>query len=781
MVDDSACGSPSPAAIGEDAPSGRELYGHSRNSVPGVRHRLEDHLRGSAALAGRFGEVFGASELAAYLALIHDVGKGACAWQDRLLAVEREGGGRVGVGHKHAGTWLANKYTQLPFGAVVFGHHGGMPDMEKLKDELWRAMPGGDEAGRVEEAIRAVESVVPEIHPNPSPPLPAWLRKIPAEKARHGLDLLVRILFSCVVDADYLDTAAHFDGTAVRVHEPADMAALLKRYETRRATMLAGREPSPVDALRQQVYEQAYAAASGEPGVYVLHVPTGGAKTLAAGAFALRHAAVHGKGRVILAVPFISITEQNAAVYRDLLDPDPDSGEEAVVLEHHSAVDLDSEERLQGLTDEQQAEWEKRAHTARLAAENWDAPFVVTTTVRLFESLFSHRPSQMRRLHRLAGSVLVLDEVQELPDRLLAPILSGLRGLADHFGVTVLLVSATQPSFWDLPTWEGLERREIVDEPARLFEALRRVDYEWRTGEEVTLETIAAEAAEFKQVLTVVNATKDAARFHRHLEQRATPGTAVLHLSTRMTAGHRREVIAEIKKLLKEGSDVQVVSTRLIEAGVDLDFPRVYRAWAPAESLQQAAGRCNRDGHLHRGIVVVFRPSDGKQPRAAAYGAALDASEAHFGPGVSDPDDLEALKDYYTLRYALQKATPGSGLGAEVDELRRRLNFPLVDHSFQMIENGLSTPVVVVRREADREDIEAAVAELRNPNRPCGPQVLRDLQPHTASLPRHEAESALRSGLAEPVTGDLVLWHGTYHGQRGLDPDEPEDRTEFNL
>ncbi|MFC9742689.1 CRISPR-associated endonuclease Cas3'' [Streptomyces noursei] len=759
--------------------SDRELFAHSRSSA-GVWHLLEEHLRGSASLARRFGEVSGCGELAGYLALIHDVGKGACVWQDRLRAVDRDGGGRVGVGHKHAGTFLAQKYTKLPFGAVVFGHHGGMPDMERLKDELVRAMAGGEEAQQVVEAIRAVEAVVPEIHPDPRPALPGWLGA-PSGQGRLGLDLLVRMLFSCVVDADFLDTAAHFDGAAVRLREPVEMAALAERYESRRAKLLAVRDPSPVDAIRERVYEQACVAASGEPGMYVLHVPTGGAKTMAAGAFALRHAAANGMRRVVLAVPFISITEQNAAVYRDLLDPDASSDEEAVVLEHHSAVDLDSGDLLKGLTQEQRDELKARAHTARLAAENWDAPFVVTTTVRLFESLFSHKPSQMRRLHRLAGSVIVLDEVQALPDRLLIPILSVLRGLVDHFGATVVLASATQPSFWRLPTWEGLERRAIVDDPAQLFEELRRVDYEWRFGEEVTLEAIAAEAAAYEQVLTVVNTTTDAARFHRHLEGRVARGADMLHLSTRMTADHRREVIAGIKESLTRGWPVQVVSTSLIEAGVDLDFPRVYRAWAPAESMQQAAGRCNRDGHLHRGTVVIFQPSDGKQPRSKAYQAALNASEAHFGPGRSAPDELDALERYYPLRYALQQGTPDSGLGTEIEDLRRSLKFPEVDHRFQMIEDELSTPVVVIRREPDREPIESAIARLQDPDRPCGPEVLRSLQPHTANLPRGEAEAALRAGLATPITGDLLLWEGAYHAQRGLDPDAPEDRYAFNL
>uniref|UniRef100_UPI002FDBE829 CRISPR-associated helicase/endonuclease Cas3 n=1 Tax=Streptomyces sp. IBSBF 2806 TaxID=2903529 RepID=UPI002FDBE829 len=691
---------------------------------------------------------------------------------------------RVGVGHKHAGTVLAERYTQLACAAVVFGHHGGLPDLERLRDELHKGRPGGVEAARVEEAIRAVERIVPEIHRSSRIAPPGWLLDLPKREQRLGLDLLVRMLFSCVVDADYLDTSAHFGGAPARVGEPVDMAMLAKRYDARRERYLAGRKPSPVDALRQSVYEQACAAAAGEPGVYVLQVPTGGAKTMAAGAFALRHAARHGKRRVVLAVPFISITEQNAAVYRNLLDPEEAAdGEPAVVLEHHSAVDLDAQEAAFGeLAEEQREALRQRVRTAKLAAENWDAPFVVTTTVRLFESLFSHRPSQMRRLHNLAGSVIVLDEVQALPDRLLAPILSGLRGLVDHFGVTVMLVSATQPSFWELSAWKGLERKAIIDDPAALFDSLRRVQYEWRTGQDVTLESIAREAATHPQALTVVATTRDAARFHRCVEAACARGP-VLHLSTRMTGAHRRETIARIRDLLGRGAPVQVVSTSLIEAGVDVDFPRVYRAWAPAESLQQAAGRCNRDGRLTSGAVIVFEPADGGRPRSAEYRAAVQAGEQFFGPQpLAAPDDLDALHDYYRRRYAYQQGgDPEAGLGAQIQKLRSALDFPQVDREFQMIEDEHSVPVVVVRHERDREQIEQAVAQLADPLRPGGPEVLRSLQQHTASLPKREADAALRCGLAVPVTGDLLLWHGAYHERRGLDPDEPEDRSAYGV
>lgn len=758
------------------------LYAHSVSSVSRLRHTLEDHLRGSAFLARRFGHVFGAGDLASYLALVHDVGKGACAWQDKLQVAERHGG-KVGVPHKHAGTWLVSEYLPWQFGSVVFGHHGGLPDLERLRAEVKKAQSGDPVAVQVAEAVRRVERVVPEIHPDPRPVPPSWLTDLPPAAGKLGLDLLLRMLFSCVVDADFLDTQAHFagDGSA-RVREPADMGALVERYEARRVGKFSGRERSVVGEVRQRVYEQACAAAENQPGMYVLHVPTGGAKTMAAGGFALRHAAAHGMRRVVVAVPFISVTEQNASVYRELLDPEPSTGEEPVVLEHHSAVDLDAEVKRDGLTEEQVRRAEDQARTAKLAAENWDAPFVVTTTVRLFESLFSHKPSAMRRLHNLAGSVIVLDEVQALPDRLLTPILSALRGLVEHFGVTVVLASATQPSLWNLEGWNGLERREVVDDPGGLFEVLRRVRYEWRTGEDMTLEIVAADAARHRQALTVVGATKDAAHFHRCLTEEAGPGTEVLHLSTRMSAGHRREIITRIKDLLDKGAAVQVVSTSLIEAGVDLDFPRVYRAWAPPESLQQAAGRCNRDGRLPGlGTVVVFRASDARQPADASYKAAVDAGGHYIGPGLADPDDLKALGRYYPLRYRLQQAAPGSGLGEEIEELRRSLNFPEVDRNFQMIEDGLHRPVIVIRTKEEREAIESAVRRLRAPYPPCGPEVLRSLQDHIASLPRREAEEGLRDGLAEAVIGDLLLWTGAYHPRRGLDPEEKEDRGSYSF
>ncbi|MCW8219874.1 CRISPR-associated endonuclease Cas3'' [Streptomyces griseolus] len=751
--------------------SSRQLYAHSRSPVSGARHELTDHLRESAVLARRFGDVFGAGELAEYLALVHDVGKGCCAWQDGLLQRAEPEGKPVGIPHKEAGARLAAKYAGLPFAAVVQGHHGGLPDQQKIKDVLTALQGSGPDAEAAREATRRVAGLVPEIVRTGPVVLPPWVSALRGAAARTEVDLLVRMVFSCLVDADFLDTSAHFDGrVAPRLAPARDMALLSQRFEERRAAFLAKRPASPVDEIRGRVFAEAVAAAAREPGMYVLHAPTGGAKTIAAGGFALRHAARHGMRRVVFAVPFISITQQNAAVYRSLLDPlEEDADSEPVVLEHHSSVSLDE--------DSDEGTW------ARLAAENWDAPVVVTTMVQLFQSLFSAKPSAMRKLHRLAGAVIVLDEVQALPDRLLNPILSVLRGLVERYGATVVLASATQPDFWSLSKLDGVPRHGMVEDVPGLFDELRRVTYEWQLGDDVTWQSVAEDIEERAdcQVLAVVNTTRDSAHLHRLLTECPSAPGPVLHLSTRMTAEHRREVIERIRTHLKEHLPVRLVSTSLIEAGVDVDFPSVYRAWAPAESLQQAAGRCNRDSRMHEpGTVVVFRPADGGTPKDLSYLAALEATAEFFGPyPLADPDDLKALAGYYAKRYALQGED--HAMGERIEELRRAWDFPQVAREFRMIDDVYGQSVVVVRSQKTAEEQDAIWADihrLRAPY-PSGPECLRRLQPHTATLPRHEVAEALRTGLAEPVVGDLVVWRGHYDEVRGLDPEDREDSSAF--
>jgi CRISPR-associated endonuclease/helicase Cas3 len=683
--------------------------------------------------------------------LVHDVGKASCAWQAGLAAAE-EAGGRVGTDHKLAGTWLASQATGV-FAAAVNGHHGGLPAVATLKNELSGA--GGDTRAGWEEAIERVAALLPGIRPDTPPARPGWL-----DRARSGdplvTDLLMRMIFSALVDADFLDTEAHFRGP---VHPAPPMAAadLAARFEEGRAMMLAHQRPSPADTWREEVYSRAVAASAGPGGMYRLPAPTGSGKTMAAGGFALHHARAHGLRRVVVAVPFISITEQNAQVYRRLLDR---RGTDPVVLEHHSGADLDGSGR-------------PGAWWRRLAAENWDAPFVVTTTVQLFQSLFDHRPAAMRKLHRLARSVIVLDEVQALPDRLLLPILSVLRLLTECFGTTVLLASATQPAYWKLAPFRGLPVTDVIADPKPLYARFRRVRYEWQLAPKPTLGHIARQAVREPRVLVVVNTTKDSASLHRQLEGLRDGSLGpCLHLSTRMAAQHRRDVLGQVRDRLDSGEPVAVVSTQLIEAGVDVDFPVVFRAWAPADSLQQAAGRANRSARLAEGRVVIFDAEDGGHPADSAYRAALAATGTWFGPDLADPDDLEALEKYYPERFTRQNLE-AAGAGARIQQLRAHLDFPAVASAFQMIEEYTVPVAVEYGDEGARAAMIALTDRLRSEDSLQAGEVrllLRRLQPYLAALPRRLARKAVIAGYAEPVIGDLLQWRGPYHPERGIDP-----------
>lgn len=729
-----------------------DLWAHSANDG-GIRHRLEDHLRGTAALARRFGEPLGVPDLAEYLALVHDVGKAACAWQQGLLAAEKTGR-RVGLDHKHAGTWLARQAAQ-EFVLCIEGHHGGLDARDDLQNLLRRASDEMKEEWK--ETIAKVEAVVPEIRPGPPGSLlPGWL--VDARLAKSTApDMLARLVFSALVDADFLDTEAHFRSDTSRATSPA-IGDLADRYEERRISLLAreGRGSTEVAAWRAEVYAQAIAAAEGPQGVYRLASPTGSGKTIAAGGFAIRHAAAHGLQRVVVAVPFISITEQNADVYSGLLD-DPDH-DHPVVLEHHSGADLDDGDAPGGW-------WRK------LAAENWDAPFVVTTTAQLFQSLFDRRPSAMRKLHRLAGSVIVLDEVQALPDRLLLPILSALRVLTERFGTTVLLASATQPAYWSLRPFRELEIHDVIKQREPLYDRFRRVRYEWRLNPPPEFGDIAADIAAERQVLAVVNTTADSAALHRLVAQRRDPKLGkCLHLSTRMAAGHRRQVLAEIRRLLDEDEPVAVVATQLIEAGVDVDFPAVYRAWAPADSLQQAAGRANRNGRLAEGKVVVFRPADGGQPRDSSYKEALAATEIYFGPDRADPDCQDVLDRYYQERYGRQNINI-SGDGFEIENLRIDMDFPQVAERFRLIEEH-TVPVAVLYDEDLRDKFEDITTRLRSSSPAAAGQkreLLRELRPFLATIPKKVAHKALARGYAELLIGDVAEWTAHYDRDRGID------------
>ncbi|MGH3897411.1 MAG: CRISPR-associated helicase Cas3' [Pseudonocardiaceae bacterium] len=722
------------------------MWAHSANKAD-RRHCLPDHLRSTSALARQFAEPFGAGDLAAAAGLLHDAGKASCAWQKKLLVVE--GTDRpVGCDHKTLGARLligSGRKTAM----TILGHHGGLTDVERLlaaRDE-----PVADEAETVARFLKQVPEAQ-DVIDGPVLVPEQWRRE------QLLLEMGIRMVFSALVDADHLDTAAHFHGLdSPVIAPPADMAELVRRFEERRSAMLAQRPWSPIDDVRTGLYDDAVRAAAGPGGIYRLPAPTGSGKTITSAGFALHHAALHHKTRVIVAVPFLTITEQNADVYRRLL------GEQAV-LEHHSQAEFDeggSGDRL------------------RLAAENWDAPFVVTTTVQLFDSLFGRKPARSRKLHRLTNSVLVLDEVQALPVSLLVPILDALKVLAEHFGTTVLLTSATQPKFDALSVWSALPVHNLVDQPVELFQRLRRARYEWWIEPQPDLAEVADRVAEQRQALVVVNTVDHARRMFRLLAERAD--VPVRHLSTRMYPAHRRAVLDEVRGLLAEDKPVLLVSTQLIEAGVDVDFPVVFRALAPAESLQQAAGRANREGHRDvPGHVVVFDASD--TPLPTFYRTAVGSTRLFFGPSLADPDDVTALDRYYQHLYHAIGADQGKR-GATIQERRKKLDFlsvtegPLPDAAaalrdstlaFRMIDDD--TVPVAVTGYLDEAQVEALLNALRPPEVPRR-ETFRSLRPYTVTIPRRIATDPTFAAMCEPVVGELREWRGDYDVYLGIDDD----------
>lgn len=757
-------------AVTQEGPEPSCLWAHSAPSRGRDRHLLSDHLYGTAALAELFARLFQAGPLAHYGGLIHDVGKAAPDWQEKLVqveAIDHETAGERGyrtpvrIDHKTAGAWLAwtDQSPKRPgklVSMIVYGHHGYIRSKGELEDAFDPRNPTlPEQVDRAAAAASRVANLVPEILQRDDLTLPPWFTAVPSDERPLARELLTRMVASAVYDADVLDTRQFQEQTkSPDLHVGPDLCDLAEAFEGLRARAVAGRSMSPVTVAREELAEMARAAAMGAPGLVRMAFPTGAGKTMSAARFAVHHAARWGHRRLIYAAPFLSITTQNANVMRTVFGAEQ-------VLEHHSGADLD---RWSGPKPPSV----KRDRPIRGAAENWDAPVVVTTVVQLFESLFSNKPSALRKVHRLAGSVIVLDEVQSLPDRLLLPILSALRHLTEYFGTTVVLCTATQPAFETLPPLRDLAARclirDVAPDSQRHAAAFRRVVYRWRLYPRPTLEQIAREAVEHDQVLVIVNTTRDAALAHRAM--RDAGSADAMHLSTRMAAAHRARVLADIRDRLAHGAPVRVVSTQLVEAGVDVDFPVVYRAWAPAEALCQAAGRANREGRLPEGVVIIFDPADGGAP--PSYATAAEVARRHFGPDLAYPDDPEALALYYRDRY-LAKGIDGEAGGADIEQYRARLDFPEVARRFRMIDDfGVS--VVTRYRLDDDSDVrlDALIRHVRTAASASG-KALRDLQPWMATLPRSMAIEAVRRSDAQVLVGDLLLWLGDYHDQRGME------------
>lgn len=722
---------------------------------------LRHHLQRVGEIAREFGAWFQGQELTEVAGLLHDIGKYTDDFQRRIA------GDAIRVDHATRGAMLAvERYG--PVGQLlaygIAGHHAGLAN----------GSTGGNRAA-LRERLRGTglpllrddwrrEVTLPE---RLDPP------RLRVCKERSGFQaaFLARMVFSCLVDADYLDTEAFYDGiapadqhndrSALRAVEPPRLTVLRERLDSYLSRFIAD---SDVNRVRADILAQVRNNAELVPGLFSLTVPTGGGKTLASLAFALDHAIRHGLRRVIFVIPFTSIVEQNAAVFRAALG---DLGEPAV-LEHHSAFVPASPPRSD-------AERYQAQEKLRLAMENWDAPIVVTTAVQFFESLFAARPSQCRKLHNIAGSVVILDEAQTLPLKLLRPAVAAIDELARNYRSSLVLCTATQPAL-NAPDFRGGldDVRELAPNPPELFRKLDRV----RVRHVGTLDDdeLAGQLRTRDQVLSIVNNRRHARALYQALADQ--PGAR--HLTTLMCARHRSQVLAEVRARLQAGEPCRLVSTSLIEAGVDISLPTVYRAEAGLDSIAQAAGRCNRNGErpAEQSEVRVFATAndDWAPPpelRQFAQAAQEVMRQSKFR---DDPLSPAAIEAYFRLLYwkkGDKELDAANLLGLCAESRIDSLPLETLAAKFRMIDT-LQMPVIVPFDDDARRDIES----LRYAERSGG--LARKLQPYLVQLPRNGFEALRKAGAIQPVAPEKwgeqfmeLVNEDLYDKRFGLSWDDP--------
>ncbi len=731
----------------------RGPFAHTPNAK-GTWHLLSEHLARTGELAGEFASRFGAGDLARSAGWLHDVGKCSCAFSSYLQTCATEGdeAGRRAFAkrdHKRAGAFLAKQHgysEAVLLAATILGHHGGLSDLGDVGFQLEEAAKDLE----LSETLARARAQLPAAMLDHVPVPPAWVLARAGDRSRSGqatfnrdVEMLYRMIFSALVDADFLDTEGHFQpGHSSLRASGRSLEGLETRFAARRTAMLTCSPRTPLNAARLDVYEAVLATAGRPPGIYQLATPTGSGKTMIGLGWALAHAAANDLRAVVTALPFITVTDQVADVYRSLLD---DPSEAAIVLEHHSAIDVDSD-------------WRK------LAAENWDSPVVVTTTVQLFDSLFSNRTSACRKLHRLAGSVIVIDEAQALPLEVLDPVIDSLRSLVDRFGASVLIMTATQPTLERVPAMAG---KRGVEDLLPDFSAWESVFARTRIrqAEPLSHGDVAGLVSANDRCLCVLNTIRDARTVAQAVSEE------VLYLSTHLRPADRRDRIEQIRARLASGTQCRVVSTQMVEAGVDLDFPLVLRAMGPLPSLAQADGRCNRNGLMAElGETVIFDLVGGGYPPGAYYGAGTAQTRAVLARGDVDIRSQEVVATWYRSLLDDPAANPDL---REVQDKRVTFKYRSVADAFQMIDQdarAVAVPWPSGDRRASRVDYILDYLGRRPENRfvPLGPRDVRSLQEITVQLRRKVAESAVRDGLATKVNDALYRWEGDYHPITGL-------------
>ena len=767
------------------------LYAHSLpDQPPEMWQLLKTHLFEVAELAASLAAAFNASALAFIVGYLHDLGKVSDPVQKRIHGTGPKTDHSTAGARELIERWL--EYGQNGralaecLAYCIVGHHAGLPDYGEhdLEPGSLRYRLNPD---------RAIPDYKKNLHEITLPALqPA---NVPVKREAFSISLFIRMLFSCLTDADWLNTEAFCDPErakkrkndwpaipvlAEKLAETLIRKKWLEKTETSRYPVFDTRSTRSktecINLARQAILGWCLDAARKEPGIFSLTVPTGGGKTASSMAFALEHARQNGLRRVILVVPYTSIIEQNAKNLREWLGDD-------AVLEHHSHYLHPAEREKhagQDNTDDDQPD-AREAQQFRLATENWEATVIVTTAVQFFESLFSDKPSRCRKLHNIANSVVIFDEAQMIPVSLLKPSVLAMKELADHYGTSLLFCTATQPALNRsgndaFPGFDAGRVTEIVpgDRLKALFDLFRRVKlmYLDKLSDTSLAERLNAE----KQVLCIVNTRRRAKEVFEAVKDGTKP-EAWLHLSARMTPAHRSEVLETIQKRLEAGEECRVVSTSLIECGVDISFPAVYREQTGLDSLAQAAGRCNRNGELAEGgRFYVFEPECGLPKSAHDLQRRATLSESVF-KRYDDPFSPEAVASYFSQlrRYAdtdesgVVRTLCGDSIASKGDF---RFNFRSAAKAYRFIDSDM-IPVIVVDDVKDNDESARLVEQLEKGD--SDPLLFRLLQRHTVQIYAWEAGVMERDGALELVRDRFyILRNGTgYNKILGLMVEDP--------
>lgn len=718
---------------------------------------LSVHLKQVALLAADRLRAANGNDFASlsYIAgLLHDLGKYRPEFQQMIRGLNPP---REKTYHKQAGAAKAAIDLKcFPVAFAVAGHHGGLPNKTELESAV--LSPNGLTVAR--EIWKAALCDLPELAD--LTPLPVKLEKLQAE-------LLTRLTFSSLVDADWTDTGAHerFANGLQSDAQPADfkgqqwLEVLLEHLHRKSENCVQ----ENVKSCRIDVLDACLTASESLPGIFSLTVPTGGGKTLASLAFALKHALHQTPSfrRIIYVAPYLTILEQHEEAIREALGIPVSSSE---LFVHHSLAELPE------LTDSEATDQD----AAIRRAENWDAPIVITTSVQFFESLFSNKPSRCRKLHNIANSVVILDECQTLPPEIVAPTCAMLRQICQEWRTSIVLCTATQPAFSHeaIPVADRLSATEIIPNSLDLFDRLKRVDIQWPAGSEDahSWPELADQMAKSPAALCVVNSRRAAREVWEAICE--IKSRNVFHLSTSMCPEHRKVVLRKVRQLLRRSKPCFLVSTQLIEAGVDVDFPVVFRELAPLEAIIQAAGRCNREGKLTddsgrsiKGRVIAFRSQKAiEEPRKYFppdqwYAAGRSILESHFLNTGKLPriDQSVDIDQYFTRLYH-----SGSLDKHSIQDDRCNFKFADVAENYRIIKDD-SIAAVVATWDSHRDEVEKLLkAVRRDPSRVN----FRALAAYQVNLRYYELKTVGDSIVPISEKIDRPVWYGRYDDNLGL-------------